>query len=903
MAFACLLVPKLQGEPARIQYASLADLLEEGTAAFARGNYPAAASAFNLIRTEYDEEAAWLETPLPKKLLPLAGFASLKSGAYDASIAALEFYLSDYADNATSKDFVLYTLAVSYLKSGNAKAAIDTFGNLRDHSTNDSLAGIATHQLARLLPPAEGIVLIEASLKKKLATRVATQMRLSLIRMALENGNPSLASTHLLDTNWTDAQMPELATLSFLAFQLGDLLLPDQPKRALRAYRIVTPKGELVQKQKHRLAQLERLYRDRSKGLAVEKSMWADFYREIILSLRHQLEVLSQAEDYQSAIDLRKAQCLQALGRNMEAWLLLERLSLAHDPIVSEIAHKQWISIARSMLAWSASAAIAKQYIKRYPNNKDVVEALYWIGQAQLEQKRFNQAARTFETLSQNTTDPSFLASANYLSGYALFMAKRPQAALEKFARAIECAPALRIGAQAHLWTGIVQFMLEEWSPAESAFEQVLENPAWTSMHPEAAFRLATCRYAQGKVETAKSEIEKWIQIYPNHIRRSEALLLQGDMLFAEGNNAQAETAYRAVDPEERTLRFYAISNLANLLDTKKRHAQAIILFEQYSHSPIPDAFIGPFYTLWSTALAKQGQQSEATALLKFAITSHGQNPHAEGITDLIQSAYANNTEPLKSLVENAIQDAHPTLAARYLLASARIHEQQGHVFEKETDTLRLVSDFDIDSLSPSCLAAAGRALLDIKSNDSELYFNKILDEYPFSKYDLSANFGLAKRAFAKGKFEAALSFLSHAEHEDGHYEFSAFKATLLGKLGHHQEAIDIYNALLANRSLSHKEKALTLFNLGNALLATEQTDSAYGCFERLFTLYRGEKALVAESYYQCARILSWKYDYAQAASVCSELLSQDSLSAEPAYRKTEALNQELAAQLTRTKS
>ncbi len=66
MAFACLLAPKSQSQPARIQYASLADLLEEGTAAFSHGNYPAAANAFNLIRTEYNEEAAWLETPLPE---------------------------------------------------------------------------------------------------------------------------------------------------------------------------------------------------------------------------------------------------------------------------------------------------------------------------------------------------------------------------------------------------------------------------------------------------------------------------------------------------------------------------------------------------------------------------------------------------------------------------------------------------------------------------------------------------------------------------------------------------------------------------------------------------------------------------------------------------------------------
>lgn len=873
-------MPRAKAQSPNIQYTSLPDLLEEGVAAFSSGNYPAAANAFNLIRTEYSEEPEWIETQLPQKLLPLAGFAAQKSGQFADSIAALETYLLDYSNPDTSNDFVLYTLATSYLKNGNIQSALEIFQRLTEESTNPSLSGIAAIQLAQLLPNNKALELLQNALAAKLTPRVATQTRLALIRIAIEANNLGKASTQLLNTTWSEAQMPELATLSFLAFELGDLLLPTHPNQALQAYRMVTPRQQLVLKQKLRLIQLENTYRDRAQNLPAELNIWADFYQQIILSLRHQLTVLESTENYQPAIDLRKAQCLSKLGRNMEAWLLLENLSLARHPTLSERAHKEWFALAKTMQAWAASGIIAQRYIETYPNSEYIDETLYWIGQAQLEQTQFTPATKTFDLLANSTTKKTLAASAHYLSGYALFMANNPQEAIARFTLSAKTAPRKPIAAQATLWSGIVHFSLENWPAAEATFQQVLENPTSTRLHPEAAYRLATTHYANDEIETAKTQIDRWITTYPNHARHSEALLLQGDILSSLGNYTAAATSYRSVSSEERDLRFYAIANLSEILPDKK----LLPLLEQYAQAEIPLPHIGSFHELWHTL-------TQEKTILENAIETYGSNKSAEGITDLIQILYQNQFAKLETLAANT----PPTLSARYRLALAKTQ----NTFDSETNHLRLVSEYDMQDLSPSCLAAAGLVLIQLKSTEAEPYFNRIIETYPFSEHIETAYYGLAKQAHAKEKSQEALTLLSHCQFETNDPEPGAFKAALLTQLNRHSEAIEIYQAQLANRNQSPRQKAQTLFNLGTALQATKQLNPAYATYQRIFTLYRGEPDLVAQSYYQCAQILATQNKPTQAQAVCTELLSQANLANQPAYQKAELLHQELRKKQT----
>lgn len=903
-AFAGALAACLAQANPEIQYETLPDLLAAGSAAFARADYPAAAAAFQAIRTSYAEEPAWQSGELPAKLLPLAGYASFKAGQWEDAAAALASYLSEYPDAEALKDLSRFTLALALERKGDADAAISAYAQARQAASSPAVASIAAIQQARVLADRRQADAALEALDSALAqsapgSRARVQARLASIRIALDHERLDTARAFLLDAPWSAAEMPELATLSFLALEAGDLLLErDQPADALRAYRLVWPRDALARRQRERLDALVALYRERAPSLELGQRIWADFYQQIIARLTSQLAALEAAEDYEPALLYRKARCLVQLERPAEAWLVLEKLSLSGDPSAAMPAHREWIHLAQSMQAWRTAATLARRYLDLYPNDSDTTAILRAIGSSLLELQDYAAALPAFEAALQAASKNADRAVASYYAGFCLAMLQRYEAARAAFQHACDAAPSTSLAGQATLWIGIAHYLEDAFDEAIAVFERVQSNPDWPLAAAEAGFRKAVCEYASDRLDDAERSLESFLAEGPDHPRAAEAYSLLGDISFDRGEWRKAIGAYARISSEDREIACHAALKTAECLIELGAPAEALAALARFAESPVPPQRVGAFYRFWAQTLHGAGMRKQAAAILANAIAARGPDIDAEGIPDLVRLRLA--IDPAAPDPKTQAADAPPALAARLLLSAAQEESARGRKHEAETLALRLASEFALEALPPECLAAAGLALVEIGSHDGAACLDRILALYPTSQYINDARFGLAKLERERGYPEAALLHMESFDPLAADPEVAplalALKAELLVETGQHAKAAEAYADLLAQRALRPSAKASALVGLGNALWRGGDPQRAYACFERVFTLYRGEQPFVADSYLHCARILKQLGEDDQAQAVCREFLDQADLVSYPAYAQAETLRDSLAA-------
>lgn len=870
LAIAYLCLSLSQGSSQGIEYRSLPELLDHGSQALALGDFPAAAQAFNSIRENYREEPIWLEGELPAKILPLAGFASHKSNQQSQAIAALESYLANYSENQSYDIFVRYTLASSLLLDGQKEAAKKAFSELRSLAGDSPFRDLASLREAELSQPLRAIELLTQVVKAPTSARLASFARLRLIQLHLKQDDIHNARIQLLSTPWISAAMPERATLSSLATQVADKLIAQHPAFALQAYRLVSPKKQLVSAQQTRIAELQQSYQQLTPKLRTEQSMWSEQFRQSIEQLRTQLKSLVDGPSYSEAINLRKARCFAQINRPIEAWILLEPIATSHHPLARD-AHMEWISVARSMHAWNAAANLAQDFIKKYPDDNDIPQILFWIALAQVEQKNFQKAISSLQSVTDRSPAKQLTAAAHYYQGFCYYNLGNTSAAINAFQKSQTTNPHAPVASQALLWIGICEFTTNKLEQATATFQSIQKSEHASFLHPEASYREIACYYALGELERALTLTKTWINKYPSHTRLAEVRLLKGDVLTEQNKLTLAIETYAQVESNDPQTHFIGIQKQATLLIETKKTEEAREVLENYRRSePVGPKFIGSFTTLLASCLPAIDSQKE----IERTVHAYGNDLESIGITELITQ-----------LTSPPIPSKHqPTLESRLLVASIYTDRLNGATTQAKLKGLELASKFDRNDLPPSALLEGGIALAEIGSLDAPRYFNRITNEYPNSKYIDSSHTELARYHTKQKNFELALAHLLQTPNSNT--DSLSLKLELETKLSQRDNAKQTADLILSDRQALPKHKAQALTALGNIQRANGNAIDAYTYYQRIFTLYRGELEYVAQAYQSCIQILISENRLLDAQKVAAEFLAQADLESHLAYRE-----------------
>ena len=130
---------------------TLREVLVQGQAALAAGDYASALTAFESIETTFGREPEVKEKIFRLTIKPLHAYAALQSGETETAIRLFEAFVQDFPDDRSRLSFVLFNLARAYSEVDQKNEAIETYRRFVAIDPNTSEAALATLEAVRLM--------------------------------------------------------------------------------------------------------------------------------------------------------------------------------------------------------------------------------------------------------------------------------------------------------------------------------------------------------------------------------------------------------------------------------------------------------------------------------------------------------------------------------------------------------------------------------------------------------------------------------------------------------------------------------------------------------------------------------------------------------------------------------
>lgn len=891
---------------------ALPTLLQRGSAAFAAGDYAAAAEAFSRVERDFGDETAWTDGTLPRRLLPLRGFAELRSGMPAEASDSLASFLHDFPEEANQRSFVLYSLALALRETGRLEEALKRFTSFENENPDSAQSALARFQRAEILFELNRFeealqVLRDLGGNEGVSDSLRVQARLRALQKAVELEQNQIAAGLLFDEPWAVSTMPEIAVLAFAAMELGDRFMADQQSaEAIRAYRFVLPKERLVEAQRARLEELRAVFAERAPSVSPDSgSFWIDFYQGRIARIAEQLRGLEESEDYTIPLQLRIGQAYLLGERHREAWLFFERIAV-HEELPEEWrqpAHYRWILAASGLERWEDALTIARTFVERFPESDLAPEAFYLIARAHLEQRRFVEAEEVFSDILARFPNADSAGRALFTRGWARVMLEHYEAARSDFDRYSVEFPNGPLGVNAQLWRALTFFFEKNYDEALPAFDQLVELHPTHPLLPEILYRRATTLYAMRDFERAREEMESFVASYGAHPRHPEALVLLGDILMGAGELSAAKKTFESVPSEASASFVYAVFQVGKILRAEGDHDGMVNHFTGYATrtdlAAQPRVSEALYWVGW--AEEQRGDPAAAVPVFLGVLERFGNNPGAgevgstlSALDRLVQKmdseipsgeidprALPLITGTMDAWVDSerlrARDDEMFTLYSRLTIYRADQHAKAKQPYQEEALLLEIAATAPLESLDANALAQVGLALQEIGSEDCVNYFNRLLDEFPASFDRATAYYGLARDALKHREFSSAFSWLRQFDNETPTHplspQASLLNAQTLEEEGQIDAALEAYEGILRLKSARGRPHAEALIGLARCSEKRGDVTRAIAYHQRVFTMYRAYDDLAAVGYVDSARLFESLGDLQAAANTYSEFL------------------------------
>jgi TolA-binding protein len=902
--------------PPHVSTETLPVLLQRGTQAFAAGDFAQAADAFGRVESEFGGEQEWQSGALPRRLLPLRGFAALRAGRAGEAAEDLAEFLARFPDEAGQRGFALFALALAREEAGKTDEALASFLAFEEEHPGTPQATLARMRRAEILFATaradEAFALLAAiSADESVAETMRTQARLRACEKSVELGRDDLAADLVLGQPWATTTMPEIGVLAFAAMHIGDrMLAAGRPEVAARAYQLVPPKRQLVAAQRLRLAELEALFAERAPAAAATGAsglFWVDFYRARLERVRGQLAALEGAEDYTWPLRLRLGQAMLLANRGREAWLCFESVATAPDATeeVRRDGHYRWILAAAGLARWDEALVIARDFVERHPASELAPEAFFLIARAHLERQDLAAAEPVLtDIVSRFPAHPAALRS-RFTRGWLRTMREDYGAAREDFEACIAAAPAGPLAVQAGLWVGLTHHFAREREQALAVFDALAQAHPQDPLLPEILYRRAVTLYAMRDLSRARAGMEHFVSTYKMHARHPEALVLLGDILMGAGELDEARRRFAEVPPEAADSYVYAAFQTGKILRAQGRPAEMAEHFTAYARRAGEDRLPRVSEALYQIGWAEEQLGRPASALPVYAesLARFGDDPSAGEVgTTLLAlqklsrrlaraDAAATTIDPamrriaygdyegwLRDERTRALAARRFTWHARLTLALADIHLARQEPAQAELLVLELAGISPVEALDAAGLARVGMTLQSIGSEEGATYFRQLLAAHPRSPERAVAYLGLATEASRQRRFAKALDWIARFDDETPAHPLAPRVELLAGdvfeKTGRPEEAARRYDALLHLKSARGRPHAEALAGLARCARAQGDAARAIACYQRVYTLHRAQADLAAAAYLESAPLFELLGDVEAAANTYREMLA-----------------------------
>ena len=890
---------------------TLREVLVQGQAALAAGDYATAFKAFEEIQSTFSQEPEVKEKIFRLTIDPLHAYAALQSGETETAIRLFEAFVQDFPDDRSRLSFVLFNLARAYSEMDQKNEAIETYRRFVALDPNKSEAALATLEAVRLMFESErddeafqALDTLYANQKEGL---LRTKARLMALQKALELKRIEQAHQYMLETDWSIDEMPELTVLTFAALQMGhELLATEKYADAIRCYRLVPPYDQLIIAQANRLEETRARFeaRRQSVGLYQGGQFWTQFYTRLIAGMEAQLKGLKEADDYSAGLYLSYGQAYLLSGRPREAWILFEHL--ARDPALSSQqqseAHYRWILAAIQVGVWEDAYKIAKGFGRRFPESPLVPDALYLLGSAHQEAREYRDAIKVYTEFLNRHVDHALAPRTRFLRGFNYNLMNQAIEARADFEAFIERYPSHKLYPEARLWRALSFFSERDYTQTLEALDSLASEVKGQRLEPEVAYRQAATLYAMRDYEGALVSINQYLEKYTRHSRADEARVLLGDIQMGRGELSMARAIFMAIDPGAGHLFSYSVFQAGKILravacdavDPKQRERFLDAHLEHFQNYLLRDdvrtkeRLSEALYWVGWTHL-ERGREDSARDVFAQALDLYGDDIDSEEVPDIIDAfariekrllevGRSEREARLKAWIEleklKAIEADRLTYFARlnlYLQAMVPADDPTNLIFE-------IVENVSVERIDAEGLGQIAASLVDKYPRVAEDYLIALEDEYPDSRHYSYALYTRAQLLMQEGDFDEARWHLAQFRAESPMHPLT-IDATLdyaetLTKTGDYEQARTVLEDLLRLRQAKGRPHAKALLALSQNEAAAGNLKRAVPYAQRVYNVYRAYHDLAAEGYLMSALQLEALNETVIAYKTLDEMLA-----------------------------
>ncbi|CAM3031476.1 tetratricopeptide repeat protein [Rariglobus hedericola] len=703
------------------------------------------------------------------------------------------------------------------------------------------------------------------------------------------------------------------ASVLDLTLSITDSLLADKkPAQALELVQAALFRDEIIEAQRRRIGQLERLYKltlATSAGTGADSVIGAnrDALATRVKNAQDALKFIEEKTDFDIPRLLRQAQCYMELDRPWEATVVYNEI-LSQFPESPDRAYAlRGLIFARQMVNKLAEAqSLCQRFIDQFPTSPLAPEIAAIGGQIS-SQLQDDKNAEAFFGVAVTGSQGDMLERVIFQLGGTRFSLSDWAGARAMFDRYVRDYPKGQWADNAAYRSAITWFLdiadVERYTKAEKSIQAFIDTHPSSEYLADAYYRLAVCKFAYQEYKAALTACAEWQKRFPENSLLPEVLSLQGDVQKTMGDTDAATESYLGATAASSSddVISYALNEVGRLLEQKRDWARLDSVFSgQIERQPDSKLALGWYYWV-ARAKARAGQIDESWNFLADHVGVQLDNPANEDVEKIIElMAQIRSRQrtpegappaPLPSVQLgerlHIADDASPLIKARVLYYQARVFGFTRKQAQADASILSIGTQTPPESLSAPLLAVSGEALFKSGNTErAELFFNALLERFPNSDYRDFAYVGQGDLALTKNDAQAALAHYTDAIKKTGaphrQREATVGQARSQFALGNFAEATKLFELIAGAKEWRGEATALSLFYLGE--IAVKQGDLPKGIifYQRVFVSHVRYPEWVAKSYLASGQAFESLGKKPEAAKTYHEMLRNERLADQP---------------------
>jgi TolA-binding protein len=704
-----------------------------------------------------------------------------------------------------------------------------------------------------------------------------------------------------------------LIPLNSTAIKLADAFAEKRRfEEAIRTYRWVKPRAEVIRYSKERISLFERRIEANTKAAVgnPQALTTATFQNnELKALIAEQKALLAEFEkipDYAPALLFRQARAWYEWGRKWEAVVCYDRL--IHIFPKSEEAEQALygIVLAYADLNQAGLCQLAcERYIKQFPDGPNAGTVGYLSGAVSLQNGDPKTAESFFGIMIEKQPNSEYREDMMMMLGHAKFMQGQWEDARNVYRKYLETFASGKNKEEVSYRLACTDVFSGKYEDALKKLDVYLTAYPNGEYRQDAKYRIAVCYYAARQYGDVVKKCESWVAEFPKDPMLGEVLSLLGDSLAAQEKNVEAayayERSYKAATTDEVLV--YSLFEASKQMQKVEKWEALGSMFEEFvQKNPEHQAAVAGLYWI-GRAKAKMGKTEEAKTFIVEQLAKYLNDPKREAVESLLNQLAqlclkrpnappAANVSTKAKIVAASVSSQTTTQAIEptpvpepapwdpfaeferlvapleklaNVTGKARVMYARGDLFElkrqpqKKNETLdRLATEFKPEDLSPMLLGRVGdhiRAGGDAAKAGA--YYSRLKEDFLRSDYLDFAYTGLGDIAYREKQYDKALELYDTALEKVGATyklkEATIGKARTLIELGRYDEAKKLFEQVASIKEWRGESTAEAVYQLGEIEFRQGRYNEAIAHFRRVFVAYQKFVPWVARAYVRTA--------------------------------------------------